>query len=728
MSTHYRACNLCEAICGLQIETNGQQVVSIRGDANDPLSHGHLCPKGVALQDIHQDPNRLRQPLRKTSSGGWEEVSWTAAFDEIAARTSAIRDEHGSESFAVYLGNPTVHNYGTLLFSRSLTKAIGRPQLFSATSVDQLPHHFAASFMFGHSMLLPIPDVDRTDHMLILGANPVASNGSIMTAPGITDRIKAVRDRGGSVVLIDPRHTETARVVDEHHFIRPGEDVWLLAALLHVIFDEELDDRGRLVRLCNERHQLRKLVEDISPDVAAERTGLPANTIRELARNFATAKSAVIYGRLGLSTQAHGGLCQWLLNAINIVTGNFDRAGGAMFATPAVSVVGRESTLQNVGRWTSRVRKLPEFDGQLPVAALAEDILTSDRNRTRALFTVCGNPVLSTPNGTQVDRGLEKLDLMVSVDIYLNETTRHADFILPPTSGLETDHYDLAFHALAVRNTAKFSPVTIPPAANALPDWRILSELARRITPKRAWKARVTNRLMRWLGPQGITDLGLKLGPYGAWSSPRRWRSGLTLKRLKQNPHGIDFGPLQPKLPHCLRMPSGRINLAPSVFVEQFRRIKRDALSSMSADDNSFALIGRRHLRSCNSWMHNSERLTKGKELCTLMMNPTDADAMQLEDGTTVTVSSRVGTITLPLERSDSVMPGVVSIPHGYGHDRTGINMDIARINAGASINDLTDDQVIDDVTGNAAFSGQRVTVTDHRGIPQTATPPTEPN
>lgn len=712
MTTHYRACNLCEAICGLQIETDGRRVVSIRGDVDDPLSHGHLCPKGVALQDIYDDPNRLRQPMRKTSNGKWEPVTWEAAFDEIAERTHSIREKHDSESFAVYLGNPTVHNSGTLLFSRCLTTAIGKPQVYSATSVDQLPHHFASSFMFGHSMLIPIPDVDRSDYMLILGANPAASNGSLMTAPGITDRLKAVQQRGGRVVLIDPRRTETARIADEHFFIRPGEDVWFLAALLNVIFQEGLDVHGRVVSLSNERQQLRQLVEDVTPELAAERTGIAADTIRRLAREFTASKSAVIYGRMGLSTQSHGGLCQWLLNAINIVTGNFDRAGGAMFTTPAVSVVGRNSTLHNVGRWSTRVRELPEFDGQLPVSALAEEILEPGDNRVRALFTVCGNPVLSTPNGTQLERGLEKLELMVSVDIYLNETTRHADFILPPPTGLETTHYDLAFHALAVRNTAKYSPITIEPDDAALPDWRILSELAKRIASKREWKTRFTNRIMRWLGPDGITDLGLKLGPYGAWSSPRRWKTGLTLKRLKKLPHGVDLGPLQPQLPKCLRMPSGKINLAPSVFANQFNRLKEQITAQNEMSDGSFALIGRRHLRSCNSWMHNSERLTKGKELCTLMMNPADADALQLDDGTNVTVSSRVGSIEIPLERSDSVMQGVVSIPHGYGHNRPGINMQVAEAHAGASINDLTDDQIIDEVSGNAAFSGQRVTVT----------------
>jgi anaerobic selenocysteine-containing dehydrogenase len=721
MATHFRACNLCEAICGLEIETDGMDVVSIRGDKKDPLSHGHLCPKGVALQDIYEDTNRLTQPIRKTTGGGWEQISWETAYADIAKRTISLCKQHGSESMAVYLGNPTVHNYGTLLFNRSLINAIGRPQLYSATSVDQLPHHFASSYMFGHSMLIPVPDVDRTNLMLIIGANPLASNGSLMTAPGIGDRINAIRSRGGRIVLIDPRRTETARVADAHHFIRPGSDVWFLAGLLNVIFEEQLDDRGRLIRLSVGRELLEELTREVTPEIASARTGIDADTIRTLAREFTGSHTAVCYGRMGLSTQPHGGLCQWLVNALNIVTGNLDRPGGAMFATPVVSVVGRASTLHKVGRWTTRVRKLPEFDGQLPVSALSEEILTPGKGQVHSLFTICGNPTLSTPNGRQLDRALESLELMVSVDIYINETTRHADFILPPTTGLEVDHYDLAFHALAIRNTAKYSPVSIPADVSSRFDWQILSELARRIRPRggglSGFKARLKDRFMRWLTPTGILDLGLKLGPYGAWRSPGKWKSGLTLKRLRKNPHGIDLGPLRPQLPNCLRLPSEKIDLVPDVFAKRFRQVVSEfsekGHSELDSDGtaNTFQLIGRRNVRSNNSWMHNSERLTRGKNQCTLLMNPQDVDRLGLEDGQRVVVSSRVGGIDIPLELSDSMMPGVISIPHGYGHNRLGSNIPVAEGHAGESINDLTDELVLDQLTGNAAFSGLHVTV-----------------
>lgn len=721
--THYRACNLCEAICGLEIQTEDGHVASIRGDADDPLSHGHLCPKGVALQDIHKDPDRLRAPLRKTATGGWEEVPWDSAFEEIAERTAEVRRRHGENSFAVYLGNPTVHNYGTLLFSRLLVNSLGRPQLYSATSVDQLPHHFASSYMFGHSMLIPIPDIDRTKFMLILGANPLASNGSIMTAPGVAERLKAIRAKGGQVVLIDPRRTETSRAADRHHFIQPGSDVWLLAALLNVIFRDSLDSDKQLQPHCNSRSLLQEVVSEITPEFAAERTGISADDTTRLAHDFATSHTAVCYGRMGLSTQLHGGLCQWLINGLNIVTGNFDRAGGAMFTTPAVSVVGRAGTLHNVGRWKTRVRERSEFDGQLPVAALAEEILTPGKGQIRGLFTVCGNPVLSTPNGRQVERALESLDLHVAVDIYLNETTRNADFILPPTASLETDHYDLAFHALAVRNTARYSPRTVTPGPSTRTDWQILSRLAWYFHKQRGgWtglKGKLLTRIMQRLTPTGILDLGLKLGPYGAWRSPRRWRSGLTFKRLQQHPHGLDLGPLQPQLPKCLRMPSGRINLAPAVFVERFRHVHREQTDANNRSEgeasgtagNRFRYIGRRHLRSNNSWMHNSERLTKGKSLCTVMMNSEDAERLGFQDGQMLSITSRTGEIQLPLEASEDIAVGVLSIPHGYGHHRPGTQLHIAETTPGASANDLTDELRIDELTGNAAFSGLPVTV-----------------
>lgn len=712
LQTHYRSCNLCEAICGLVVEHDGKQVVSIKGDRDDPLSRGHICPKAIALQDIHQDPNRLTHPIRRDGTT-WTRISWDEAFTEIEQRLGAIRAQHGDDAVALYLGNPTVHNYGATLFQKFLGEALSTKHRFAATSVDQLPHHVAASLMFGHSLLIPVPDVDRTDHMLILGANPIASNGSIMTAPGIKSRLKAIRDRGGKLVLVDPRATETSKVVDEHHFIRPGSDVYLLAALLNVIFDAGLEDLGQNHSITKNMEGLRESVRPFTSELAESQTGISRKAIITIATEFAEAESAVCYGRIGISTQLHGGLCQWLANALNLVTGNLDRPGGQMFTNPAVSIVGRQSTTAEFGRWKSRVRGLPEFGGDLPVSVLAEEILTAGEGQIHALITNAGNPVLSTPNGQQLERALEQLDFMVAIDIYLNETTKHANIILPPASGIETDNYDLAFNALAVRNVAKYSPALFKPAQDARYDWQIMQELAIRLKPNGAGivsKVRhaLSKSLLRRLTPQRILNAGLAVGPYGAWrklfGSHR-----LNLKRLKRSPHGIDLGPLIPMLPSALRTDDRKIDAAPKVYTQHLAQIAMELSDADSA--NSFALIGRRHLRSNNSWMHNSERLVKGPDRCTLMMNPLDAKGLNVEAGSIVLVSSSVGEVRLPLEVTDDIMLGVVSMPHGYGHHREGIEIPTAQRHAGVSINDLTDDAVTDELTGNAAFSAQRVTV-----------------
>lgn len=702
---HYRACNLCEAICGLEIEHDGISVLSIKGDKKDPFSQGHICPKAVALKDIYEDPDRLKTPIRKTP-GGWEKISWRQAFDEIEQKLAPIRQKHGKSAVAVYLGNPVVHNYGSLMFSRPFIRALGTRNAFTATSVDQLPHQFAASFMLGHSLFLPVPDIDRCRHILIMGANPLASNGSMMTAPGFSSRLSALRERGGKVILVDPRKTETARVADEHHFITPGSDVFLLLAILNVIFEKGLDNLGRLEKFTKNLSALKAAVQGVTPKVAAAKTAIPAATIKRMAVEFAASERAVCYGRMGLSTQAHGGLCQWLIIALNIITGNFDSIGGAMFPLPAVDLLGGKSTFAKAGRWKSRIRGLSEFDGALPAAAMAEEMLTKGKGQIRALFTNSGNPVLSTPNGKQLEKGLGNLDFMVSIDIYINETTRHADIILPPTTGLETDNYDLVFNGLAVRNIAKYSPVLFKPEAGRLTDWQILKELSRRLSPKKSSLSSLKYKLKT---PTRILNLGLALGPYGAWKSPAQFFTGLNLARVKKQVHGIDLGPLQPRLPEALLTPDKKLDIAPTIFLERLKEIMGNAGDEVSVNNKEFALIGRRHLRSNNSWMHNSERLMKGKGRCTVMVNPVDAKNLGVADGQSVEVSSKIGKIVLPAEVTESIMPGVVSIPHGFGHTGKGLELRVAKAHAGQSINDISDDQLVDKLTGNAAFSGQTV-------------------
>jgi anaerobic selenocysteine-containing dehydrogenase len=726
LAPHYRNCNLCEAICGIEISVEAEQRLTIRGDKDDPFSRGYICPKAVALQDFHFDSDRLRHPVRRTPTG-WQRIGWDQAFDEVAKNLKRIYANYGRNSTATYLGNPTVHNYGAILFAPGFLRSLHTRNRFSATSVDQLAHHLAAYLMFGHQLLLPVPDVDRTKLFLMLGANPAVSNGSMMTAPGISSRLQALRQRGGKVILIDPRRNETARLADQHLFIRPGTDVFLLLALLQVVFEERLTRLGRLATFTTGVEAVAKVVAEFSSERVAPVTGIESQEIRRLAREFAAAESAVCYGRIGVSTQEFGGVCQWLINVLNIVTGNLDRQGGAMFTLPAFDPVTAPESLASRGsyaRWHSRVRKLPEFAGELPVVALAEEILTPGQGQVKALVTLAGNPVLSTPNGRELDRALESLEFMVSLDPYINETTRHAHVILPPTSPLERGHYDLAFHLLAVRNTTKFSPVLFDRNKDALHDWEILLELQTRMEhdgPGGSLYGGIKRKLTaRFFGPERLLDLALRFGPYGGKLNP--FSKGLTLRKVRAAVHGIDLGPLRPCLPERLRTDNRFINLAPDLFVQDIERVKSklDNAVSNGDSDGELLLIGRRQLRSNNSWMHNSERLVKGnpaKPQCTILMHPADAAERNLKQGQKAMVKSRVGKIILPVELSDEIMRGVVSIPHGWGHDRDGNRLTVAQQHAGASINDLMDEFSIDVISGTAAFNGTRVTVEpDGRG------------
>jgi anaerobic selenocysteine-containing dehydrogenase len=718
-SPHFRACNLCEAICGIEITVQPDQRLDIRGDKDDPLSHGYICPKAVALQDIHYDKDRLKHPVRRIANG-WQRIGWDEAFDEVAQNLKRVQAKHGRSAVATYLGNPNVHNYGSMLFAPGFIRSLHTRNRFSATSVDQLAHHLSGYLMFGHQLLLPVPDIDRTNYFLILGANPAVSNGSLMTAPGMSRRLKEVRERGGKVILVDPRINETARLADRHLFIRPGTDVLLLLALLHVVFEEGLTQLGPLASITKGVETIANVVAEFPPEKVAPITGIDSSQIRLLAREFTSAESAVCYGRIGVSTQEFGGVCQWLINVLNIVTGNFDRPGGAMFTLPAFDPVTAPEGLSprgSFGRWHSRVRKLPEFAGELPVVTLSEEILTEGPGQIKALVTTAGNPVLSTPNGRQLDRALAGLEFMASIDPYINETTRHAHIILPPSSSLERTHYDLAFHVLAVRNTAKFSPALFQRDAETRHDWEILLELQTRMESEGAFGSifgsvkRTVGR--RFVGPERLLDLGLRFGPYGAKLNP--FSKGLTLRRLKEAVHGIDLGSLRPCLPARLRTSDKRIELAPEVLVKDIDRVTAKFVDAALPHSNGeLLLIGRRQLRGNNSWMHNSERLVRGKPQCTMLMHPTDAGTRDLKQGQTVSVRSRVGSVDVPIEISDEMMPGVVSIPHGWGHDRLGVKLDVAQQHAGESINDLTDNLAIDALCGTAAFNGTWVEVTSN--------------
>ncbi len=703
--THFRICNLCEATCGLRIETEDGIVTSIRGDREDPFSRGHLCPKAIALQDIQEDPDRLRMPVRRTAKGQWEEIGWHEALDEAAERMASVQERHGRDALAVYMGNPNSHNYGSLLFAPPLIRSLRTKNKYSATSVDQLPHHVAARLMFGHQLLLPVPDIDRTGFMLILGANPVASNGSLMTAPGVKNRLVAIASNGGKIVVVDPRRTETAEIAAQHLFIRPGTDAFLLASLLQVLFAEDRIQLGRMQGVCSSLSELQKHFEDWTPERVAPITGIDGKAIRNLALEFSGAQRAVCYGRMGVSTQAFGGLCLWMVNLLNILTGNFDREGGAMFPEPAVDVL-RTAGSGHFGRWKSRVRGLPEFGGELPVSALAEEILTEGEGQVRGLLTIAGNPVLSTSNGRRLDQAIKGLESMVAIDFYINETTRHADVILPPTPPLERDHYDLVFNILAVRNVARYSRPVFNAPRGALHEWQILSQLDRRLG-RGGFGARLRRRARAMFGPRRMINFGLRTGPYGSFLPGR----GLSVASLEASVHGKDLGPLRPCITQRLQMPAGTIDLAPSPFVLDLDRLHTELTNFEEIGDPGLTLIGRRHLRSNNSWMHNYERLMGGKDRCTLLMNPEDAHSIGLVSGQRVEVISRVGRVAVALEVSDEIMPGVVSLPHGWGHDREGTRLSVAERRPGASINDVTDERLVDGLTGNAAFSGVPVRV-----------------
>lgn len=697
-TTHYRACNLCEAICGLEITVANGEVQRIKGDKNDPLSRGHICPKAVALKDIQEDPDRLRAPVRRTANG-WQPIAWQDAFEFIASRLAALITAQGADSIGIYLGNPNVHNYGSLTHAQNFFGLIRSKNRFSATSVDQLPHQLAALKLYGHQFNIPIPDIDRTQYFLMLGNNPMASNGSIMTVPDFGQRLKALKARGGKLVVVDPRRTETAAVASAHHFIRPQTDILFLLALLHEIFAAQLDvpPPDWVIGL----DAVKASVKPFSAEAVADVCGIAVADIRQIAHDFATAQSAVCHGRMGLSVQSFGGLCQWAIQVLNIVTGNLDKAGGAMLTQPAVDMVNSPmSHAGNFGRWHSRVSGLPEFSGELPAVCMVEEMTMPGEGQIKALITSAGNPVLSTPNGQALEAAIKQLEFVVCIDPWINETTCHADIILPPTTPLEHDHYDMIFHAFAIRNTARFNDAVLEKPAGAMHDWEIYNALGVALAEKLDKQAR------QGPAPHMMMDFALQSGPYGKAAGHD---AALSLQRLKDNPSGIDLGPLQACLPDRLKTDDKTVVLDQNFYLND---IARAVTLLNQAQSDGLHLIGRRHLRSNNSWMHNSHRLTKGKTRHELHMNPQDMAARGFVDGQQVSIQSRVGAVTTEVVASDDMMPGVVSLPHGWGHRRPGVQARVAQQLKGESCNDLTDPKLHDPLSGNAAVNGVPVEVT----------------
>lgn len=694
--THYRTCNICEAMCGIEVKHQGKEILSIKPDKDDPFSLGHICPKAVALQDYYHDPERLKKPIKKTANGEWEEIEWDAAFTEIGTRMRAIQADHGKNAVGVYLGNPNAHNFGNAIFLPQFIKALGSNNRYSSASADQMPHHFAANYMLGTGMAISVPDINRTDFMLIIGGNPVVSNGSMMTGAGMPTRIKAIKQRGGKVVVIDPRKTETAAIASEHLSIRPEKDALLLLAMIHTIVKEDLVNLRHLDSIVDGLDAVKSACEDFSPSAVADSVGIAKEQIIALAREFANAPSAVCYSRMGASTQSFGGLCQWATLVLNIITGNFDREGGAMFPQPAFDLLRSVDPKKpnSYGRYESRVRKLPFCNGEFPIATLADEIETEGDGQIKALFTIAGNPVLSAPDGDRLDRAFSDLDFMVSVDIYLNETTKHADIILPATHGLEIAHFDVFFNSFAVSNTVKFSPPMFEKEPYQKHDWEILKALMQCLTGKED----------DGLTPEMILDMSLKSGFYK--------EQGMSLEKLLQHPHGIDLGPLKPCAEDRLRTPTGNIHLAPQIILDDLPRLRaaqKDA--EQLKGDFPFDMISRRLVRNHNTWTHNSYRLVKGKNPVTLQLHSSDAKKLNVANGQLVLVRSRTGRVEIEVEVCDDMREGVVSIPQGWGHNHKRTTMSIAAKQPGISINSLTDANRIDELTGNAAFNGTPVAI-----------------
>jgi anaerobic selenocysteine-containing dehydrogenase len=723
MTLHYRTCPLCEATCGLEVEVKDDGSVGrIRGDRDDVFSHGFICPKGSTLKQLHEDPDRLRTPMVRGDDGELHPATWDEAFAEVERRLMPIIEQHGRDAVAVYLGNPNAHNLSGTLYGRFFLRALGSRNLYSASTVDQRPKEVSAGLMFGHVLSYPIPDIDRTDYLLMLGANPYESNGSLATAPDWPGRLEAIIERGGRVVVVDPKRTKTAEHASEHIPIRPGADALFLMAMVNVLFADGPVDLGAAVEYVNGLDDVRAACDGFTPEAVAPATGIAADVIRRIAHELAAAPTAAVYGRIGTCTQEFGTLASWLVDVLNAITGNLDKPGGAMWCKAATGGgttrgEGRFGRGVKIGRHHSRVRGLPETYGEYPVACLAEEMDTPGDGQIRALFTLGGNPASSTPNSERLARALPTLELIVSVDIYINETTRHAHVIFPAPSPLTRTHYDIGFYQISVRNIANYSPAVLPPEEGSYEEWRTLCRLAliaqgkgadadpavidEGAIRKMAESAgrdgdEVLAELAPRVGPDRMLDFMLRTGPYK-----------LTLDELIANPHGIDLGPLEPRLPGVLRTPTGMIELAPEPIMADVPRLR----GAMSRNSNGgMVLIGRRHVRSNNSWMHNINVLVKGKPRCTLQVHPDDASRLGL--GAHANVASRAGAVVAAVEITDAVMPGVVSLPHGWGQNVEGAQLGVASaVVDSVNFNVLADETLFDPISGNAVLNGIPVTV-----------------
>ncbi|MES2150596.1 MAG: molybdopterin-dependent oxidoreductase [Pseudomonadota bacterium] len=732
MSSSHRICPFCEAACGLTVEHEAGRVLRVRADPADVFSHGYLCPKAVGLKELHEDPDRLRTPLIKRA-GRFEPASWEQAYAEIARRLPGVIAAHGADAVATVLGNPVAHKMGLMLGFPRLARALGSRNLYSASSVDQVPKMLSVGLMFGSWLSVPVPDIERCQFLLILGANPMVSNGSLWTVPDFRAKARALRARDGQIVVIDPRRSETAGVADAHHFIRPGADVFFLLGLAHTLFDEGLLRLGRLAPLVAGLDAFQAAVLAYPPEAVAARCGIDAPTMRALARRLAGTERAAVYGRIGTCTQQFGTLCSWLIDALNLLTGHLDAEGGAMFpkaAAFAANTRGQDGVGRGVvsGRYRSRVSGAPEVAGELPLTCLAEEIDTPGPGQVKALIAIAANPVLSSPNGARLARALDGLEFMVSLDIYLNETSRHADVILPGRSPLEEAHYDVTFTQFSHRNHARYSGAVLARADGGPDEWDSLLRIAAIVAGHGAeadidafddallgaelersmgeHAPAVLAALAPLRGAERLLELGLHSGPYGERFGRRP--GGLTLAALKAAPSGIDLGPMTARLPEALRTASGRIELAPALLLADLARVALE----LGAPAPALVIIGRRQLRSNNSWMHNLPALAKGAYRCTALVHPLDAAAHGLADGARAQLANGARRIDVQVELSEDMMRGVVSLPHGWGHELEGTQLGLASQRPGANLNALLDESLRDPLSGNAVLSGIPISMT----------------
>jgi anaerobic selenocysteine-containing dehydrogenase len=735
---HVRTCPLCEAMCGLHVTVTSGRVTKIRANDDDVWSRGFICPKGTTLGELHHDPDRLRAPLVKDGAG-WREVSWPEAFREVARRLRPVLAEDGKAAVSAYIGNPTAHNFSLSRYVPAFVAMSGLPVLYSAGTVDQWPKNLTGALMFGGMWAFPIPDLDRTQYLLMLGANPHASQGSLLAAPDLLGRLDGIRARGGRFVVVDPRRTGTVDHASEWLPIRPGTDAAFLLALVHVLFAEGRVRLGAIEEQVNGVEAVRRVAAAFAPERVAAACAIPAETIRRIARELSDAPRAAVYGRIGTCNQEFGTLASWAVDVLNALTGNLDREGGAMFANPIAWSLASLTPPDfangfTLHRWRSRVRGAPEVLGQVPVSCLAEEIATPGAGRIRALVTIAGNPVISSPDAAKLDAALPLLDCMVSVDNWLNETTRHADVILPGLSALEQPHYDELIWSWAVRSAGKYSPALFD-AGERPREWEILLMLAAILqgADPEAIDAKALDQLFfaglvagitqlpgspihgrdpaeivaatPGVGPERLLDFQIRSGPWGDAYGARP--GGLTLAALAAQPNGVDMGPLVPRLAEVLATPSGKMELAPAYVVADVLRLE----ARLARSEPALVLVSRRHVRSNNSWMHNVPSLVTGKDRCTLLIHPEDAARAGVADGARAVVRSKAGELVAPVEVSDEMMPGVVCLPHGWGHDKPDTKLSVAARHAGVCNNVLAPGDLVDVPSGNAAVNGIPVEV-----------------